>query len=57
MSKELIRETWEALSLMKNEGVDSKGNNNKPKKEIKGIKKENKKQELVILIMLRNTFL
>ena len=45
LSKELIRESWEALSLMKNEGLDSKGNHNKPKKEIKGMKKENKKPE------------
>ena len=45
LSKELIRESWEALSLMKNEGLDSKGNHNKPKKGINALKKDNKKQE------------
>ena len=45
LSKELIRETWEALSLMKNEGLDTKGNHNKPKKEITGMKKDRKQEQ------------
>ena len=29
LGRELIKETWEAMSMMKNEGLDTKGNKHK----------------------------